>query len=148
MGGEVAMVFFFHYWLWLTSFLIIVVIDLALVLLQLVLTALWCNQCPWSDCQVTLHIAFVHSFVNPLLLIILHRNTRNATCSLLTCGLPLDTSETGSQGELWGSKVGLGFNLSLSEEGGIMLTRVEAKNGSSGRHQTKLQGKQSSAQEF
>ena len=29
-----------------------------------------------------------------------------------------------------------------------MMTRVEAKNGTSGRHQTKLQGKQSSTQAF
>ena len=35
--------------------------------------------------QVTLHIAFVHSFVNPLLFLVLHRNTRAATCSLLLC---------------------------------------------------------------
>ena len=34
---------------------------------------------------MTLHIAFVHSFVNPLLFLVLHRNTRAATCSLLLC---------------------------------------------------------------
>jgi len=45
----------------------------------------------WKDAknslshEVTLHIAFVHSFVNPLLFIILHRNTRDATCNLLMC---------------------------------------------------------------
>ena len=40
------------------------------------------------------------------------------------------------------------LNFSISEDGGIMMTRVEAKNGTSGRHQTKLQGKQSSSQEL
>merc|ERR1719361_20148 len=71
----------------------------------------------WKDAknslshEVTLHIAFVHSFVNPLLFIILHRNTRNATCHLLTCGLPLHSPDL------------------EPEEGEKMLTRVETKNG-------------------
>ena len=50
--------------------------------------------------QVALHIAFVHSFVNPILFIILHRKTRNATCHLLTCGLPLDGPQPEHHGDL------------------------------------------------
>ena len=44
--------------------------------------------------QVTLHIAFVHSFVNPLLFIILHRNTRDATCNLLLCHSTSSSSDS------------------------------------------------------
>ena len=44
--------------------------------------------------QVTLHIAFVHSFVNPLLFIILHRNTRDATCNLLLCHSSSSSSDS------------------------------------------------------
>ena len=47
-------------------------------------STLW-NLSKMSSLQVSLHIAFVHSFVNPLLFMILHRNTRDATCNLLLC---------------------------------------------------------------
>ena len=39
-------------------------------------------ELPW---QVALHVAFVHSFVNPLLFIILHKECRSATLDLLCC---------------------------------------------------------------
>ena len=35
--------------------------------------------------QVSLHVAFVHSFVNPLLFIVLHKGCRKATLDLLCC---------------------------------------------------------------
>lgn len=85
----------------------------------------------WKDAkkslshEVALHIAFVHSFVNPILFMILHRKTRNATCHLLTCGLPLDGPEPEPQAEK-----------------GKMTMRVETRNGTSGQHTTKLQGKE------
>lgn len=38
----------------------------------------------WAH-DVALHVAFVHSFVNPLLFIILHQGCRRATLDLLCC---------------------------------------------------------------
>ena len=40
--------------------------------------------------KVSLHVAFVHSFVNPLLFIVLHKGCRAATIDILCCnfGLP------------------------------------------------------------
>merc|ERR1719357_1858133 len=35
--------------------------------------------------EVTLHVAFVHSFVNPSLLMVLHKGIRQATCDLICC---------------------------------------------------------------
>ena len=35
--------------------------------------------------QVALHVAFVHSFVNPLLFLVLHKGCRKATLDLLCC---------------------------------------------------------------
>ena len=39
--------------------------------------------------QVSLHVAFVHSFVNPLLFIVLHKGCRKATLDLLCCNFAL-----------------------------------------------------------
>ena len=39
--------------------------------------------------EVTLHVAFVHSFVNPLLFIVLHKGCRKATLDLLCCNFSL-----------------------------------------------------------
>merc|ERR1712013_833723 len=45
----------------------------------------------WKDAkksmshEVSLHVAFVHSFVNPLLFVVLHKGCRRATLDLLCC---------------------------------------------------------------
>merc|ERR1712226_132296 len=45
----------------------------------------------WKDAkksmshEVSLHVAFVHSFVNPLLFVVLHKGCRRATIDLLCC---------------------------------------------------------------
>jgi len=49
----------------------------------------------WKDAkksmshEVSLHVAFVHSFVNPLLFIVLHKGCRKATIDLLCCNFAL-----------------------------------------------------------
>jgi len=46
--------------------------------------------------EVTLHVAFVHSFVNPSLLMVLHKGIRQATCDLFCCSWKSFCGSTGS----------------------------------------------------
>ena len=43
--------------------------------------------------QVALHVAFVHSFVNPLLFLLLHRGCRQATIDILCCNFSPPSGE-------------------------------------------------------
>ena len=43
--------------------------------------------------QVALHVAFVHSFVNPLLFLLLHRGCRQATLDILCCNFSPPSGE-------------------------------------------------------
>merc|ERR1712226_1554552 len=40
---------------------------------------------PSTSHEVTLHVAFVHAFVNPTLFLVLHKGLRKATFDLLCC---------------------------------------------------------------
>ena len=43
------------------------------------------TETPSTSHEVTLHVAFVHAFVNPTLFLVLHKGLRNATLDLLCC---------------------------------------------------------------
>ena len=43
------------------------------------------TETPSTSHEVTLHVAFVHAFVNPTLFLVLHKGLRKATIDLLCC---------------------------------------------------------------
>ena len=43
------------------------------------------TETPSASHEVTLHVAFVHAFVNPTLFLVLHKGLRKATIDLLCC---------------------------------------------------------------
>ena len=43
------------------------------------------TETPSTSHEVTLHVAFVHAFVNPTLFLVLHKGLRRATIDLLCC---------------------------------------------------------------
>ncbi len=43
------------------------------------------TETPSTSHEVTLHVAFVHAFVNPTLFLVLHKGLRRATLDLLCC---------------------------------------------------------------
>jgi len=43
------------------------------------------TETPSTSHEVTLHVAFVHAFVNPTLFLVLHKGLRKATLDLLCC---------------------------------------------------------------
>ena len=47
---------------------------------------------PSTSHEVTLHVAFVHAFVNPTLFLVLHKGLRKATVDLLCCNFRSPTS--------------------------------------------------------
>ena len=57
---------------------------------------------PSTSHEVTLHVAFVHAFVNPTLFLVLHKGLRKATLDLLCCNFrgPLRTNHRGSSRNL------------------------------------------------
>ena len=62
-----------------------------LILLQHCSTVV--DNCNMLGVQVALHVAFVHSFVNPLLFLLLHRGCRQATIDILCCNFSPPSGE-------------------------------------------------------
>ena len=54
---------------------------------------------PHSSHEVTLHVAFVHAFVNPTLFLVLHKGLRKATVDLLCCNFRSSDSSRGGAAE-------------------------------------------------
>ena len=54
------------------------------------------NKADNSLSQVTLHVAFVHAFVNPTLFLVLHKGLRKATLDLLCCNFRSSSPTTNS----------------------------------------------------
>ena len=53
---------------------------------------------PSTSHEVTLHVAFVHAFVNPTLFLVLHKGLRKATLDLLCCNFRSPTPSANSRG--------------------------------------------------
>ena len=51
---------------------------------------------PSTSHEVTLHVAFVHAFVNPTLFLVLHKGLRKATLDLLCCNFRSSSPTTNS----------------------------------------------------
>ena len=64
---------------------------------------LWLTLVTTFDChtshEVTLHVAFVHAFVNPTLFLVLHKGLRKATVDLLCCNFRSSDSSRGGAAE-------------------------------------------------
>ena len=65
---------------------------------RLWLTLVTTFDCPTSH-EVTLHVAFVHAFVNPTLFLVLHKGLRKATVDLLCCNFRSSDSSRGGAAE-------------------------------------------------
>ena len=50
------------------------------------------TETPSTSHEVTLHVAFVHAFVNPTLFLVLHKGLRKATLDLLCCNFRSSSS--------------------------------------------------------
>jgi hypothetical protein len=74
------------------------------------------TETPSTSHEVTLHVAFVHAFVNPTLFLVLHKGLRKATIDLLCCNFSRGGSGEGgsrsSRGAGRGSTRNLEFNPS------------------------------------
>ena len=53
------------------------------------------TETPSTSHEVTLHVAFVHAFVNPTLFLVLHKGLRKATVDLLCCNFRSSASDSG-----------------------------------------------------
>ena len=80
---------------------------------------------PSTSHEVTLHVAFVHAFVNPTLFLVLHKGLRKATLDLLCCNFRSSPSggSGGSRSNLRGSTRNLEATTpALDARGNNMIT--------------------------
>ena len=56
------------------------------------------TETPSTSHEVTLHVAFVHAFVNPTLFLVLHKGLRKATLDLLCCNFRSSSHPNSSSG--------------------------------------------------
>ena len=59
---------------------------------------LYKTETPSTSHEVTLHVAFVHAFVNPTLFLVLHKGLRKATLDLLCCNFRSSSHPSSSSG--------------------------------------------------
>ena len=62
------------------------------------------TETPSTSHEVTLHVAFVHAFVNPTLFLVLHKGLRKATIDLLCCNFRSSSTSLSSRNNQNGNR--------------------------------------------